>query len=92
MVPSTDTFFLALQELNDATSDAIVSCISETLSKHGLELSNCTGLGSDGTNVMTGVHTGISAQLKDLQPSLISVHCVAHRLALVVIQASKMVS
>ena len=40
----------------------------------------------------TGVHTGVSAQLKDLQPSLISVHCVAHRLALVVIQAAKTVS
>ena len=51
MVPSTDTFFLALQEINDATSDAIVSCISETLSEHGLELCNCTGLGSDGANV-----------------------------------------
>ena len=38
MVPSTDTFFLALQELNDATSDAIVSCISESLSEHGLGL------------------------------------------------------
>ena len=25
---------------------------------------------------MTGVRTGVSAQLKDLQPSLISVHCV----------------
>ena len=60
MVSSTDTFFLALQELNDATSDAIVSCISESLSEHGL------GLGSDGANMMTGIHTGVSAQLKDL--------------------------
>lgn len=41
---------------------------------------------------MAGIRTGVSAQLKLLQPSLISVHCVAHRLALAVVQAAKVVS
>ena len=40
---------------------------------------------------MIGVHNGVSAQLQHVQPGLINVHCVAHRLALAVTQAAKVV-
>ena len=40
--------------------------------------------GSDGASVMTGKHTGFAARLRHMQPSLVSIHCVAHRLALAV--------
>jgi hypothetical protein len=54
-----DTFFLALKELNDASAKSIVKSILTTLSEHGLDLSNCTGLGSDGASVITGKHSGV---------------------------------
>jgi uncharacterized protein YsxB (DUF464 family) len=83
-----ETFFLALKELPDADANSITLKLQETLEENGLELSHCCGLGSDGASVMTGIHTGVSAQLKSLQPTLVSVHCVAHRLALAVMQAA----
>ena len=81
--------FLSLVELSDGTADTIAQCLQDCLVANGLSLSNCVGLGSDGTTVMTGVHSGVSTQLKHLQPTIISVHCVAHRLALAVLQASR---
>ena len=85
---NVETFFLALKELSNADANSITLKLQETLEENGLDLSNCCALGSDGASVMTGIHTGVSAQLKSLQPSLISIHCVAHRLALAVTQAA----
>ncbi len=77
-----------MKELQEADAHSIVQCLSETLSENGLDLKNCTGLGSDGASVMAGIHTGVSTQMRHLQPTLVSVHCVAHRLALAVVQAA----
>ena len=45
------------------------------------------GFGSDGAAVMTGKHAGAAARLKQRQPMLTSIHCIAHRLALAASQA-----
>ena len=37
---------------------------------------------SDGASVMTGKNSGVAARLKNLQPTLISFHCICHNLAL----------
>ena len=63
-IPSTDTFFLALNELTDGSSDSIVRCLLDIVSQNGLDMSHCTGLGSDGAIAMTGVHNGVSAQFE----------------------------
>ena len=55
-------------------------------------MSNLAALGSNGASAMVGIHNGMSTQLKREQPTLISVHCVAHRLSLAVTQAAKLVS
>ena len=84
-----ETYFLALQE---GTADSVTQCLKDILEEHGLQISKCAALGSDGSSVMIGVHNGVSAQLQHVQPSLINVHCVAHRLALAVVsQATKVV-
>ena len=92
MISYTDTRFLSMKELQKADADSIVQCLLDTLTEHGLDLNKCTGLGSDGASVMAGIHSGVSTQLRHLQPTLISVHCVAHRLALAVVQAAKLIS
>lgn len=46
------------------------------------------GLGSDGARVMTGHVNGVSALYKNVNPFLKNVHCIAHRLALVMAQAA----
>ena len=47
-------------------------------------------MGSDGTSVMLGKKSGVLALLKE-QPSLIGVHCSAHRLELCYKDAMKKV-
>ena len=43
------------------------------------------GMGSDGAAVMTGCHTGLAVRLRETAaPSLLSIHCVAHRLSLLI--------
>jgi len=46
-----------------------------------------TGFGS-GASVMTGKINGVSKQMKDDSPFLVSIHCMAHRLALCTSQAA----
>ena len=82
MNKEVNTFFLSLIKLSDGTAGTITQCLQDCLVENGVELSDCVGLGSDGASVMTGTHSSVSTQLKPLQPTLLSVHCVAHRLAL----------
>ncbi|KAH3790825.1 hypothetical protein DPMN_169033 [Dreissena polymorpha] len=41
-----------------------------------------TGFTSDGASVMMGKRTGVAARLKEINPVLLNVHCICHRLAL----------
>ena len=45
------------------------------------------GFGSDGASVMVGRRAGVATLLKQSNPEMIAIHCVAHRLALAVAQA-----
>ena len=86
------TYFLSLKELPECDANSIVTQLRNVLEEYGLDMAKCFGIGSDGAAVMTGQHNGVSAQLKALQPSIISIHCVAHKLALAVSQAARIVS
>ncbi|XP_077870232.1 zinc finger protein 862-like, partial [Saccoglossus kowalevskii] len=44
-------------------------------------------LGSDGASVMVGRRTGVATRLRERNPMLVNIHCVAHRLALAAAQA-----
>ena len=74
----TKTLFNFLEAQYDLTSDKLKTKLA--------------GFGSDGASVMTGRHTGISARLHASIPSLVSVHCVAHKLALAASGAASDVS
>ena len=47
--------------------------------------------GSDGALVMTGEKGGVAALLRDDSPSLLNIHCIAHRLTLCTSQAANSV-
>ena len=47
-----------------------------------LSLQNMSSLVTDGAAVMVGKNNGLAAKLKKKIPSLISIHCICHRLAL----------
>jgi hypothetical protein len=46
-----------------------------------------TGLAADGASVMSGELSGVKAQLKMKYPWMINIHCVAHRLNLVIVNS-----
>ena len=48
-------------------------------------------MGSDGASVMLGKKSGVLVLLKEQQPSLIGIHCSAHRLELCYKDAMKKV-
>ena len=90
---SIDTFLLSNTEISEGTADAetLVSKILNELKCKGLDLSNLVGIGTDGASVMTGKKNGVVKRLRDTCPSLVGVHCAAHRCALSASQAAKAV-
>ncbi|PFX15955.1 hypothetical protein AWC38_SpisGene19803 [Stylophora pistillata] len=58
------------------------------MERRNLHKDKMTGFGSDGASVMRGKNNGVSKQMKDDSPFLVSIHCMAHRLALCTSQAA----
>ena len=85
-----ETHFLRLIELDEgATGEAVVSKVRKALEENGVQLQKCVGFASDGARAMTGRVNGAAAILQQECPSMVAVHCVAHRLALASSQAAK---
>ena len=60
------------------------TAIHKSLRSFGLNLSKLVGFGSDGASAMLGEKNGAAIKLKILSPSLVSFHCPAYRLQLVI--------
>lgn len=89
MVPSMKAFYASRQlEVLDAAglSQMIISC----LDRHGLDYrNNLVGQGYDGAPVMSGKHSGVSARIQSNARFAFYVHCNAHCLNLVLVDATK---
>lgn len=73
---------------------------AETLTQHILEYLKICGLNSqtpilaqsfDGASVMSGKFNGVQAKIKTKFPHAIYIHCMAHRVNLIVIDMCKLV-
>ena len=60
----------------------ITKSVLDELSECGLSVDQLLGLCSDGASVMAGKRNGVAAKLKELNKSLVSVHCICHKLSL----------
>jgi hypothetical protein len=76
------TRFLSNVEVPDGAADTIYQAIRDLLELHKIPFEKMIAFASDGASVMTGIHTGVAAQLKERLPHIFSVHCIAHRLQL----------
>ena len=81
--------FLGMRDLFNGTAETIETSLLQFLQDVGLSLSNVSSFGSDGASVMTGSKTGVATRLQRVNSGIVSIHCVAHRLALAVSQASQ---
>ena len=83
--------FLGIRNLPDGRAETIEKFLLEFLQDIHFSVSDISSFGSDGASVMTGRNEGVATRLKRLNINIISVHCVAHRLALATCQASQSV-
>ena len=86
--PELKTHFLRLIDLPDGKADTIMTALLTFLTEMEVPVRKLAGLGSDGASVMVGRKTGVATQLRAINPELINVHCIAHRLALASAQAA----
>lgn len=77
-----ETYFADLTEMSACDAKALTDAIIYFLDTKDIGYSKLAGLGSDGASVMVGKNNGVGAQLKELNPFMLSMHCVAHKLAL----------
>jgi hypothetical protein len=80
--------FLGLIELPGGTAPEIVDLILRVFTSRSISLEKLCGVATDGASVMVGCRTGVTTQLKGKNPFILSVHCIAHRLALASGQAA----
>ena len=71
---------------------AITETIEQVFKDYILDYKKSMYFGSDGASVMTGCDDGVAAIMKCSNSYLISIHCVAHRLALASSQFAEQVN
>jgi len=90
-----NTMFADLVPLQSATSPGVLQGIDKGLAAVGISLDiqkeKLIGCNFDGASIMMGSKSGVSTLLKQRIPHIISIHCVAHRLELAVLDAVKTV-
>jgi hypothetical protein len=66
--------------LGRTTSNDIFKKLDRFTKVHGIEWKKCVRVCSDGARAMTGKHSGVVAQIKELAPDAKFVHCSIHRI------------
>ena len=81
--------FLGIVNAPKPDAEGILACIDEAV-QTGLNIpledfaTKLVALGADGAAVMMGRNTGVVTRLRQLAPTLVGIHCFAHRLELAV--------
>ncbi|RXM32724.1 Zinc finger protein 862 [Acipenser ruthenus] len=82
------TSILGIRDILIGTADTITQAIKVFLTDMDVDIRKMARFGSDGASVMVGQINGVAAQLRAANSKLVSVHCIAHRLALAGAQAA----
>ena len=82
------TSFLQIGDIMNGIAETIEGTILQYLGYKTLQITKPCAFGSDGASVMTGRLTDVAVRLQGHNPSMITVHCVNHKLALAAAQAS----
>jgi hypothetical protein len=88
-------FFAVADVLEDSTSansETLYKVVKKILGALGDDMVKLSSVVTDGASVMTGKLNGLAARLKNDFPSLVSVHCICHRLALACVKSSDSIS
>ena len=80
------TCFLGLVELEGSSSNDLYQSLTCFLATLHLDMGNIISVGSNGA---TSRLNGLATKLKKVNPFMISIHCVAHRTNLCLVDAFK---
>ncbi|KAH7444814.1 hypothetical protein KP509_02G093100 [Ceratopteris richardii] len=81
--------FMGITCINDGRGKTIYDAIKSFLIEKGHDLQKLIGIATDGASAMIGSEIGLISFLKKDYPSFIAIHCIAHREALAIADASK---
>ncbi|KAM3871389.1 LOW QUALITY PROTEIN: apoptosis-stimulating of p53 protein 1-like [Diretmus argenteus] len=83
--------FLGIEDVKHAHADGVLSAVQSVFEKAGLEKwkEKMVFFCADGAAVNMGRKNGVAAKLKEEMGHLISIHCVAHRLELGMVDSIK---
>ena len=83
--------FIGFRATEDLNAESLSGAIQDELKQIGINIKNLVAQGYDGAAVMSGKCSGVQQRIKEIVPQAIYVHCLAHRLNLVIVQAVKSV-
>ncbi|MCO5558880.1 hypothetical protein L7F22_012470, partial [Adiantum nelumboides] len=86
---SAEIAFAKLLTVSDGCAQTKFDAIMKMIEEVGLNRQQLVGIATDGDSSMLGCHDGLVAKMKREIPHLMSVHCIAHREALAVLDAVK---
>jgi hypothetical protein len=82
--------FIDFKPADGLNAQSLSALIVRTLTSYGLDIRSClVGQGYDGASVMSGVNNGVQQIVRQSAPSAAYVHCYAHRLNLILVDACK---
>ena len=81
--------FLGFVPAMTCNAESLTKYIIDTISKCGLSINRCVAQAYDGASVMSGSCTGVQTRVQQHAPMAIYIHCMAHRLNLVLVDVCK---
>lgn len=78
---------VSLCATSSGVGETLYSLLVEVLKKYNLDISNIRGQGYDGCAAMTGQYRGVKSRMLAVNSKAYFVHCYAHRLNLVIVDA-----
>ena len=79
--------FIEFRELPGGSALDFFNTLQTGIEEFGLSFDLCYGQSYDGTNTMSGELTGLQTRVKEIAPNALYIHCCAHNLNLVLIDA-----
>ena len=83
---SLQTSFLffsnAPENSESADAETLFTVLCYKLNQFGIKIDKLSSLASDRAAVMLGKKSGLTTRLNKLNPKILSIHCICHRLAL----------
>ena len=80
---------LSFSDVSRTDSETLFKLLKKSLVTHGLRMSQIRGQCYDGAGNMSGGYRGVQARGKEEAPKAVFVHCYAHCLNLVLVDATK---